>query len=164
MTFEEYAEQARKTAIYPKTVGKMYVNLGLLGEVGELANQYKKIYRDDGMILTEERRAILLKEIGDITWYCAMFCYEHNLNFNDPPPMVLMPSNFELQIFMLTKELIVALDPKVLEFNIVDRLMSHVQRLAAMFGFTMDQVYEHNLEKLADRAARDRLVGSGDMR
>ena len=57
MTFEEYQRQSRKTANYP-SIGQIYVypTLGLTGESGEVAEKVKKIFRDDGGVLTPERR------------------------------------------------------------------------------------------------------------
>ncbi len=46
--------------------------LGLAGEAGEVANQVKKIIRDDGGQITDERRIKIIDELGDVLWYVAM--------------------------------------------------------------------------------------------
>jgi len=51
----------------------------LTGEVGELANEIKKLYRDDGGLLTQERKDKLILEGGDIIWY-LMFLFEDILH------------------------------------------------------------------------------------
>lgn len=45
--------------------------LSLAGEAGELANQAKKIWRDDRGIVTDQRRAKLLDELGDVLAYAS---------------------------------------------------------------------------------------------
>ena len=79
MSFDDYQVATGSTAIYPGqgTVdGLVYVTLGLVGEVGELANKVKKILRDNGGVLTDEVRAVLLPEAGDAQWYLARFVDE----------------------------------------------------------------------------------------
>lgn len=41
----------------------------ICGEAGEAWEKVKKMYRDDGGTLTDERRAALLKELGDALFY-----------------------------------------------------------------------------------------------
>jgi NTP pyrophosphatase (non-canonical NTP hydrolase) len=78
MEFLNYQNQAKRTAIYPGThtdIGLMYVTLGLNGEAGEIANNVKKIIRDD-LVITEERSDEIIDEMGDVLWYLTMLCYE----------------------------------------------------------------------------------------
>ncbi len=71
MNFNEYQLKAMETAVYPETSQVIYPALGLAGEAGELANQVKKIIRDDGGYLTPERKEKIVDELGDVLWYCA---------------------------------------------------------------------------------------------
>lgn len=72
LTFEEYGEAARATALYPKRLSNLeYPTLGLAGEAGEVANIVKKIQRDFGGEITPETRAKLKDELGDVLWYIA---------------------------------------------------------------------------------------------
>jgi NTP pyrophosphatase (non-canonical NTP hydrolase) len=82
-TFDEYQEAAAKTAIYPNCARVWYPALGLAGEAGEVANQVKKILRDDGFITTDERREAIRKEIGGVMWYVATLCADLKLNLGD---------------------------------------------------------------------------------
>ena len=86
----------------------IYPTLGLVGEAGEIAEKIKKMIRDDGGMLTAERRDLLKKELGDVMWYLAQLCTE--------------------------------------------------------LGFDMDEVANHNLEKLFSRKDRGKLTGDGDTR
>lgn len=108
MTFDEYQEAAARTAIYPAEARVFYPALGLTGEMGEVAekiaeecpdgsmpilhmaahagkvaNQAKKILRDDGGGLTPERRFAIGKEIGGVLWYCAALATDLGLNLDD---------------------------------------------------------------------------------
>ena len=71
MEANEYQKRAVSTAIYPRSQYILYPALGLFGEAGEVAEHIKKAIRDDGGIFTTERRAALLKELGDVGWYLA---------------------------------------------------------------------------------------------
>ena len=70
MTLNEYQEKAIKAAFYEKD-DIAYNALGISGEAGEVADHVKKMLRDDGGILTPERREILKKELGDVLWYVS---------------------------------------------------------------------------------------------
>lgn len=79
MDMSEYQHKARETAIYPDSgelLGLLYVSLGLVGEAGEFAGKVKKMLRDDNGEMTEERRAALEAELGDVLWYVAQVASE----------------------------------------------------------------------------------------
>ena len=84
MHFNEYQELSKKTALYPDQ-GKniIYPTLGLCSETGEIANKVKKIFRDDGGKITEEKRKELRGEVGDVLWYIAQFCTEFGYSLED---------------------------------------------------------------------------------
>ena len=77
MLFEEYAQQAMDTAIYPGVL--TYPVLGLVGEAGEVAEKVKKYFRDgdhDDVVIEDpiaemapELREDIAKELGDVLWY-----------------------------------------------------------------------------------------------
>jgi len=121
MTFEEYQKRAKETAAYPKVGGSyacpvesdklfygVYPVMGLCGEAGEVAEKVKKIFRDDGGVLTEERKEMLKKELGDVLWYLSQVALE--------------------------------------------------------LGLSLEEVAEFNLEKLASRKEREKIMGDGDNR
>ncbi len=76
MTFNEYQEKSKATAIYPKDQGLAYVSLGLSAEAGEVANKVKKIIRDDEGLLNPERAQSIAEELGDVLWYAAQIATE----------------------------------------------------------------------------------------
>ncbi|MDD5043175.1 MAG: nucleoside triphosphate pyrophosphohydrolase family protein [Patescibacteria group bacterium] len=81
MDFQEYQKKSRATAFYPK-VGEnfVYPTLGLCGETGEVAEKVKKIFRDNGGVLDDNRRREIEKELGDILWYMAQVATEMGLD------------------------------------------------------------------------------------
>lgn len=86
LNFDEYQHLANKTALYPGRNGETiapYPALGLAGEAGEVCEEIKKAIRDDGGVVTAERRARLEKELGDILWYVAALCTELDLKMSD---------------------------------------------------------------------------------
>ena len=77
MTFNEYDYKAGKTAIYPRRGNNLqYPALKLCSEAGEVAGKVGKMDRDDGGVLTEERRQQLIDEVGDVLWYLSALAFE----------------------------------------------------------------------------------------
>jgi NTP pyrophosphatase (non-canonical NTP hydrolase) len=74
-----YQELSRRTAEYPRSAWLAYPALGLAGEAGEVAEHAKKAIRDDGGEVSEERRAAIAKELGDVLWYVAQLASELGL-------------------------------------------------------------------------------------
>jgi NTP pyrophosphatase (non-canonical NTP hydrolase) len=78
MTFDEYQDAARATAIYPANHAITYPTLGLCGESGEVAEKVKKLIRDD----CYDRDAIQ-KELGDVLWYLSNLASDLGLKLSD---------------------------------------------------------------------------------
>ena len=84
MTFDDYQQESRKTAIYPGAGNNFtYPTLGLCGEAGEVAEKVKKIFRDSGGYVTPEKTEEIKKELGDVLWYLAQLSTELGLSLND---------------------------------------------------------------------------------
>lgn len=105
----EYQQIATKSAIYPgqgTPLGLAYVALKMNGEAGEFAEHVGKAMRDDKFgelrmhhgrnedgsewsgayfsgTLTPERRALLIKEIGDVLWYLSAACNELGISLSE---------------------------------------------------------------------------------
>ncbi|MEN9413209.1 MAG: hypothetical protein RLZZ342_296 [Candidatus Parcubacteria bacterium] len=86
MDFNEYQEKASVTATF---TGKqeehqlMYLALGVCGESGEIAEKIKKMIRNDNGIITDETRALLKLEIGDVLWYLSQLSRVLGFSFDD---------------------------------------------------------------------------------
>lgn len=77
MQFDSYQATSRSTAQYPDVGDNIYYPIiGLGEEAGELLGQLKRIARDDGGALTDERRARIIAELGDVLWYAAAIAAE----------------------------------------------------------------------------------------
>ncbi len=84
MNFDEYQDAANVTAIYPNRLNNLeYPTLGLAGEAGEVANIVKKIQRDFGGEITDETRAKLKDELGDVLWYISACADELGLTLQE---------------------------------------------------------------------------------
>lgn len=88
MELSEYQQMAATTAVYDQAglgtwQGLAYIGLGAAGEAGEIANKVKKINRDNGMVVSLERREAILHEVGDCLWYLAMMCTELGASLNE---------------------------------------------------------------------------------
>ncbi|MCW3029301.1 MAG: hypothetical protein JWN81_2512 [Solirubrobacterales bacterium] len=83
MELSEYQQLSRRTAEYPREAWLAYPALGLAGEAGEVAEHAKKAIRDDGGTVSDERRAAMAKELGDVLWYVAQLASELGLELED---------------------------------------------------------------------------------
>jgi NTP pyrophosphatase (non-canonical NTP hydrolase) len=84
MDFNDYQEKSRETAIYPNLGNNIaYPTLGLCGESGEVAEVVKKIYRDDGGEISDEKREKVKKELGDVLWYVSNVAWEFGLRLDE---------------------------------------------------------------------------------
>src|ERR1017187_5671340 len=83
MELAEYQKLSRRTAEYPREAWLAYPALGLSGEAGEVAERAKKTIRDDGGQATDERRAAMPKELGDVLWYVAQLASELQLDLDE---------------------------------------------------------------------------------
>jgi len=84
LTFNQFQDIVRKKAFYPNVGNNLsYPCLGLAEESGEVCGKIKKIIRDDGGILTEEKKQAIIKELGDVLWYVAAQCWELGIPMNE---------------------------------------------------------------------------------
>jgi NTP pyrophosphatase (non-canonical NTP hydrolase) len=81
--FSDYQHFSRRTAAYPREAWLTYPALGLAGEAGEVAEHAKKTIRDDGGRVSDERRAAIARELGDVLWYVAQLASELGLELED---------------------------------------------------------------------------------
>ena len=79
MEINDYQSVALTTAIYDCEDNITYPLLGLVGEVGEFANKYKKVLRDD----KEFTKGDMCSELGDILWYLAVLASDCDLSLGD---------------------------------------------------------------------------------
>ena len=78
MTLNEYQQHALETAIYPENRRIIYPTLGLTGEAGEV---------DGHEEFSDEKRLEIVKEIGDVLWYCATLSRDLGYELDDVAQM-----------------------------------------------------------------------------
>lgn len=87
MTFDEYLEQSKRTAVELNNNNKdpqlVMSGLGIAGEAGEVADEIKKILFH-GHPLNAQK---LMKELGDVLWYAARICAILNVSFDEVAQM-----------------------------------------------------------------------------
>ncbi len=86
MDFDEYQKRAAKTATFEgkdPTYVNMYLSLGVAGEAGELIEKVKKVVRNDGGVVSDEKREAIKHEIGDVLWYLSQLSRSLGIGFGD---------------------------------------------------------------------------------
>jgi len=82
MQIDEYQRKSRATVAYPRVqiiiddgepieAPWIYPLLGLCGETGELAEKFKKLLRDHKGEWSPGYHDLVIKELGDVSWYWA---------------------------------------------------------------------------------------------
>ena len=86
MEFDEYQKLAARTGVFDsedKNYILMYLSMGLAGETGEVIEKVKHVIRDQGGALSDEKKELLKKEIGDILWYASQLARALGLSFDE---------------------------------------------------------------------------------
>ena len=76
MKIDDYVQNALLTLSHDYDYGDitpqlMGMVLGLSDESGEVLGKFKKLLRDKKGVLTDEDKAEIIKELGDVLWYIA---------------------------------------------------------------------------------------------
>ena len=92
MKAEVYQKLAHEFADYSGVrEGKWtYPVMGLAEEAGEVAGKFAKAIRDDGEIITPERKEAVIKELGDVLWMVAEIATQLDVSL-----AYIMASNIE---------------------------------------------------------------------
>jgi NTP pyrophosphatase (non-canonical NTP hydrolase) len=84
LDFRQYQQAASETGGVVETKHPIvYPTLGLCNEAGEVAGKVKKIFRDRGGVVTDDDRAALTLELGDVLWYLAEVCTQLGVSLED---------------------------------------------------------------------------------
>lgn len=83
MNLDEFQKQTMKHLVNKKYHSLEYYALGLGGEAGEVLDKIKKMVRDDGGVLTDERKQALINELGDVCWYISQMANAMDVKFSD---------------------------------------------------------------------------------
>lgn len=174
-SLNEYQQQAMSTAIFPVDRSLDYTVLGLLSEVGEMAEAWV----DNSKSYPE-----VASEVGDCYWYVAAIAdtldvrlelvVKHYAGSEVTPKLVanlipeLMASSGNLA--GLVKKAIrddgghFSSERQAKAEQYLGRTILILDALAVQLGSSRYALMNANLDKLADRKARGVLKGSGDHR
>lgn len=163
----EYQEFTRTTAQYPSSLAIAYTRLGFLGELGEVANKYKKVLRGDYEL--DAVKEDLIAESGDLCWYFVRYLDE--LDYRASWGFKLV--EFDELKYSVLNRIESLIDEIASTFNrvpLVDNhyLLQNVGILLNLFCLKLDttlvDVLTLNRAKLQDRLERNVIKGSGDNR
>lgn len=142
MTVAEYVEWAKTTRQFPADRQREYLELGLLGELGEVAQLLKRKIRDG----REYSRQELLDELGDVAWYLFQ-----------RSPLASVRTLWGVESWT---------DGELLASVLEDRMAAGCAFLhfAMRHGYTLDEVLAANVAKIEGRIERGTVRGSGDGR
>lgn len=181
-TFRDYQIKALET-LTDSANNIPYATLGMIGEAGEIANKVKKIIRDDGGKPTKERKATIFGELGDVCWYVAIYCYVFALDIDkimgyQTIDALAEDGKYDIFGINLATVLLNINVGKVAAYGFdakqqvsdherneaLCRIILYIDIIAKMCGYSLMEVLQHNIEKLADRKKRNVIGGSGDNR
>ncbi|HVY73146.1 MAG TPA: nucleoside triphosphate pyrophosphohydrolase family protein [Candidatus Paceibacterota bacterium] len=87
MEFAEYEAAAGKTAKFAQDDMQyklMLLSMGLAGESGEAIDKIKKLIDyDDGSEFAEEKKKLLVSELGDVLWYLTQLAVHLGSSLED---------------------------------------------------------------------------------
>ena len=84
MDLNDYQQKAHNTSLKTSVKGDkiLYPVLGLCGESGEIAEKFKKMYRDKNGEVDDVFKTEVIKELGDVMWYIAELCTVLNVELS----------------------------------------------------------------------------------
>lgn len=190
MDFQQYQQNARKTAAYTANQENLilYPALGLVGECGEVSEKAKKIIRDDNWLITTGRSSALIDELGDCCWYIANICCDLNLEMDIIERMINSTSLacitdlplYRLCLKMNRHAILVAssMEKAYYEHDKIGNiasifpdipsnltsLLSCIIASAKLLGTTIEEICETNIRKLLKRVENRTIHGDGDDR
>lgn len=77
--FDTFTDQSGNLT-NPSFIAKI---LGLSGEAGEVAEKFKKIYRDKNGQIDDNDKQAITKELGDVLWYLATISRYLDISFEE---------------------------------------------------------------------------------
>lgn len=158
----DYAKSCQTTWKLANKGGSTHLQLGIIGEFGEVCDVVKKFIRGD--FKKDEFKSKIKKEIGDLTWYLVTYAHDEGiLTYDFPKPK----DSRILKNIMKMEELkgrLAKSNNKREKAAIVKNLIGKTTDLAWCFGFTMEDICKKNIEKTFGRAQRGVILGSGNDR
>jgi NTP pyrophosphatase (non-canonical NTP hydrolase) len=161
MTPTEYQKEARRTmsphAFDDLNFGLAAWGLGLAGEAGEVLEVCDDIW--EGADYDEE---LLIKEIGDCTWYAAALCEQIEVDLGDLVAVDALALRDSPVIGLVIEackvadyvKKVVAHDHALDRQRVIDGVtytMAYVKKICVELDFTLERVMQTNIDKLKRR-------------
>ncbi len=85
MDFNEYQKKAYATATFAQSDFDtiVYLALGIAGESGEVVEKVKKVMRNDGGKISDEKKEAIKLELGDVLWYLSQMAQALDIPFEE---------------------------------------------------------------------------------
>lgn len=186
-TFDDYAQLAQRTAVFPDGQALGYLGLGAVDEIGELI---EKIYDLQNQPEIDHDRSGLIGEAGDVYWYLANlsarlglteklvlskdtggYNHNHRPSFTDAvwayerAQTSLMPNAAELAGLLKKTIRGDKTDKRRYIQGVIASMLSDLDMILSALQLTSPtEVAKANLRKLFDRKERGQLKGDGDNR
>lgn len=144
MTIEKYRDLALRTKKENMEVND--IELGLIGEFGELVDIIKKIKYHNHSV--SDMKDKLKKEIGDFLWYFVVYCdvYGYKYNVIDRQEDSVM---FNIKyIFHNLDKLLLSPFSEICDINGV---YSSILQIIDYYGLSLTEILEENIQKLQKR-------------
>lgn len=154
MNFTDYQHAAMSFALLDKSLDVQLENvaLGLIGEVGEIADLLKK-HRHQGHDLD---RAMLVEEVGDVCWYVALGVEALGVQldgpYGDPRGGDAIPSLYRLITWAgcFVDCVYFQLDPASLQ-RALQRMLTYLATFCQALDIDLHAALDANIAKLAAR-------------
>lgn len=149
MTLNEYQEKAMTTCM-PTSNNFSYMMLNLVGEVGEFASKVAKAIRKNKLIVSENN----LEYMGDPLTPEAIKKIKTVSKEGEPTGAEDFVAKMMIEGGILNKELM----------KEAGDILWQLSGLCKEMGWTLEEVAQQNLDKLASRQERNKIDGDGDNR
>ena len=166
LTFHEYQQKARETAIYPREASLLYPVLGLAGEVGELCEKLRVLVDKADLKLGG------LNNLAATT--STIFGQMADVGKRAEQLKKRIRDGQNRELIAEAEELTGAIAGGIVEEADIEQIQAIVKETGDImwylanttfdFGTKLGDVAQANLDKLASRKARGVLQGSGDNR
>lgn len=156
ITVAEYEAGTTETAIYPEVgsgfyAALRYVGHGLTGEIGEISEKIKKVYRDEEGVLTDEKVRDLVLECGDVLWYLTRASVEHGTSLAETLQTDTPDDGFDNMNFNWHKE-DTPTDP---DYTVLDWASYYVSGMAEWNGAYIGELRSYDYLTSSDAAQFD---------
>lgn len=159
MLVEQYLSVCRLNPLWKKKDDDLqadirYLYLGMLAEVGEVAEIYQKNIRDNTPIDPQD----VLDELGDIAFYVHMLAAK---GYGDPITCKEILNGVGENVVWTLKPADIILG---LTNMSLDNVYNAMLRVGSWYGFTLSDILSANVTKLKRRLANGTIKGNGSHR